>query len=668
MAVYSGNSNNNRETSSCEFLPINIAGASIMTARSASTITNGQSVTDSAILSGTISSLSGTVTYEYFSGSYCYGAGNLVGIFPVTDGVATPSTPLQFDSAGSYSWNAVFNGASYPVTSQCESLIVTGSVITTSLSATSINVGGSVFDTSTLTGITSTTSTSTTSTSTTSTSTTSTSTTSTSTTSTSTTSTAGSTVQYQYFGPGNSACSGSGTAILVFVTNGVVPDSASQQFDTPGQYSWNAVYTSGLTSATSECEPLNVDSLTTSSLSSSLVITGGSITDIATLNGGASPTGTVTFNVYSGSTSAVCTGTPTATFTVEISATTSSSTATIAGLSGGPYEVQAAYTGDANNAAATSPCGSESFTVSQAPTTVATALGAMSPLALGAIEYDTATISGAVTGFTPTGTVTYHFFHDGTCGLTPGSAADEVTTGGWPYQAHPNPDGLVPNSQSTGPLGAGSYSFSAEYSEDSNYAYAASVVCEPFAVTQVTLTISTTLVTVGTAEYDTATISGAVTGFTPTGTITYHFFQDGTCGAPDEMTGGGWPYPVHLNLDGSVPNSQSTGPLGAGSYSFQAFYSGDANYESLTSLCEPDPAITTTTTLTSSAVTVGGSAADLASNLGASFSYAMFSLPSVSSGALGTTGVWHFKLQVTDRSAWTSAYASVAMTIDSSDN
>jgi hypothetical protein len=44
---------------------------------------------------------------------------------------------------------------------------------------------------------------------------------------------------------------------------------------------------------------------------------------------------------------------------------------------------------------------------------------------------------------------------------------------------------------------------------------------------------------------------------------------------------------VTLSQDGSVPASSSSGALAAGSYGYQAAYSGDSNYQPLTGSCEP---------------------------------------------------------------------------------
>jgi hypothetical protein len=108
------------------------------------------------------------------------------------------------------------------------------------------------------------------------------------------------------------------------------------------------------------------------SLSASSIVQGGSVTDTATITGGNNPTGTITFDVYSGSTSSSCTGTPAYTQTV----TLPTASATFgSGLAAGPYEVQATYSGDANNAGpVSSPCGSEPLTVTSGACSVGTTI------------------------------------------------------------------------------------------------------------------------------------------------------------------------------------------------------------------------------------------------------------------------------------------------------
>lgn len=80
-------------------------------------------------------------------------------------------------------------------------------------------------------------------------------------------------------------------------------------------------------------------------------------------------------------------------------------------------------------------------------------------------------------------------------------------------------------------------------------------------------------VPVGSSVYDTATLSGAVG--TPGGTMTYKFWSDGDCGVSESNSGasaGGGSL-----VSGVPPRSSVEGPLVAGSYSFQATYSGDTS-------------------------------------------------------------------------------------------
>ena len=201
----------------------------------------------------------------------------------------------------------------------------------------------------------------------------------------------------------------------------------------------------------------------------------------------------------------------------------------------------------------------------------------------GASAFDTATLT--VSGPIPTGTVTYTLFSTSTSCTGP-STTQVVTLNG---------DGTVPNSSTTSTLGAGSYSYEASYSGDSNYDVSGQSTCEPFSVLQATPSISTKVFdvptnthwsgteTTGATAYDTASIEGTVAGFVPTGTVTYTLFSTST-----SCTGPSTTQVVTLNGDGTVPNSSTTSTLGAGSYSYEASYSGDSNYDvSGQSTCEP---------------------------------------------------------------------------------
>jgi alpha-tubulin suppressor-like RCC1 family protein len=87
----------------------------------------------------------------------------------------------------------------------------------------------------------------------------------------------------------------------------------------------------------------------------------------------------------------------------------------------------------------------------------------------GTSAYDTASVRGVAGLTAPTGTVSYSFFHGGSCS---GSAIRSVVK---------ISGGVVPASPTTGPLAVGEYSFRASYGGDSIYSGSASA-CEPFIV------------------------------------------------------------------------------------------------------------------------------------------------------------------------------------------
>ena len=82
---------------------------------------------------------------------------------------------------------------------------------------------------------------------------------------------------------------------------------------------------------------------------------------------------------------------------------------------------------------------------------------------------------------------------------------------------------------------------------------------------------------------DVATVSG--TAGTPTGTVSFTFFSNGTCdlNALPAPTAAGT---ITLDVTGKA-TSNSEGPLSAGSYAFQATYNGDGTYLTSTGDCEP---------------------------------------------------------------------------------
>jgi hypothetical protein len=140
-----------------------------------------------------------------------------------------------------------------------------------------------------------------------------------------------------------------------------------------------------------------------------------------------------------------------------------------------------------------------------------------------------------------------------------------------------------------GPLPPGAYSFIAIYSGDRNHQGSTSAV-EPLTIKQGSTNTATAILDaithqppsglLGESVLDTATVSG--NAFTPTGTVTYEFFTNGSASGTPAST-----QTVTLNPDGTVPHSAIHGPLAAGAYSFIAVYSGDSNHQGSTSALEP---------------------------------------------------------------------------------
>ena len=595
-AVYSGDANNSGATSSCEPLTVNKASPTITTTLSSNPIPAGGSVTDSATLSGGFQA-SGTVTYTFFSGSACAGTGTAVGTpVTVTNGIVPGSASQTFPNAGSFSWNAAYSGDgnNNVASSACEPLTVnpSGAALSTSLSANPITVGGSVTDSTTLTGV---------------------------------TANAGGTVSYSFFT--GSTCSGTGTVVgsPVTVLNGIVPNSASQTFNAAGSFSWKAVYSGDTNNAgaTSGCEPLTVNKASptvTTSLASSQITVGGSVTDSATLSGGFQAGGTVTYNFFSGST---CSGTPTPVGTpVTVTAGVIPNSASQTFNNAGSFSWNAAYSGDSNNNGANSGC--EPFTVNKASPSITTSLSA-NPINQGASVIDSATLTNS---FQADGTVTYTFFAGSTCTGTGTQVGGPVTVA----------NGIVPSSGPQTFASAGSFSWNAIYSGDANNSGATSA-CEPLTVNTVNVvTISTALssnsITVGGSVTDSATLSQVTSN--AGGTVTYSFFAGFACSGTGTVVGS-----AVTVTNGLVPNSAFQTFNSVGSFSWNAVYGGDANNAGATSGCEPltvnqaSPTIATTVSATNP--TVGSAVHDSATlsngfNAGGTVTYTLFFFASACSG------------------------------------
>jgi large repetitive protein len=415
--------------------------------------------------------------------------------------------------------------------------------------------------------------------------------------------TATGTVTYQlYSGLDCKAGNELGSAGQVTMSGGNVPASVDSPVLQAGDYSYQAVYSGdgNYNGSTGDCEPFAVAKAPTSSATivfdaatnaawSGSEATGSSAYDTAAVSGqqGAIvPTGTVTYKFF---TNGGCNAPADSSNTVSLNSGNVPNSSTHGPLPAGSYSFQAVYSGDGNYTGSTGAC--EPFSLGIPPTSTATIVfdaatnaawsGSEAP---GASAYDTAAVSGQQGTIVPTGTVSYTLFTNGTCdGI--GTAAGTVTL---------DLKGDVPNSDATGPLAAGSYSFQAVYSGDNNYATSTGS-CEPFTVNQASSSTDTVVkdhagdvvdtanpAAFGSKVHDTATVTA--NPFTATGTVTYQLYTGLDCKAGNTV---GSAETVTLDAKGNVPDSSETSALNAGDYSYQAVYAGDVNYTGSTGPCEP---------------------------------------------------------------------------------
>jgi hypothetical protein len=467
VAAYSGDTDNALTTSGCGAEPITVSQdqPSITTTASTPSVAIGATVYDTATLSGSTATAGGTVTYSVYGSANCSGLLTTLGPVSVANGTVPASPdwtavgPAQTDYfLASYSGdtnNAAANSgcATDPVT-----VSANVATVTTQASAPSVSIGSSIYDSGTLAGA---------------------------------TPTAGGTVTYDVYS--NANCSGLLNTIgVVTVTNGSVPISPSwTALGPPGTYYFVAWYSGDLNngSAISGCaaDPvsvnLNAPSISTV-LSATAVNIGGNDYDTATLSGSTAAGGTVTYDLYSGPN---CSG-QIATFgpvTVTNGSVPNSPTWTPS--SAGTDYFVASYSGDANNAPATSACSAEPVTISPNAPTISTQLSATT-VAIGGTAHDTATLAGATTN--AGGTVTYSVYSSASCtGLITTLGPLTIT------------NGSVPNSPTWTAISAGTYYFVASYSGDTNNRSATSgCSSEPISVTTTTLIAGSLAINNGTGN------------------------------------------------------------------------------------------------------------------------------------------------------------------------
>ncbi len=598
QAAYSGDANNNGNTSPCtsEVLTVNRNAPSIATVLSATSVALGALVHDTAVLSGATSSAGGTATYSVYSDNQCSTLAKAAGTKTVTNGAVPNSDAISFGSAGTYYWQVAYSGdannaaAMSPCTSEVLTVNPNSTSIATQLSATSAAIGAQVHDSATLSGV---------------------------------TSNAGGSVTYTVYM--DSSCSGGvANAGTKPVTNGSVPDSDAVSFPSAGTYYWQAAYSgdanngASISPCTSEVLTVNPNSTSIATrLSVTSAAIGSSVHDTATLTGATSNAGgTVTYTVYSDTT---CKNGIQDAGTKTVTNGNVPNSDAVSFDAAGTYYWQAAYSGDANNIASTSPCTSEIVTINANSPSVSTVLSASSA-AIGASVHDSATLSGATSN--AGGTVTYTVYGDSEC-------TSVATTAGTKTVA----SGVVPDSDAVTFGSAGTYYWQAAYSGDANNNGAVSpCTSEVLTVEPNSPSISTSLSAattgIGTLVHDTAKLSSATAN--AGGTVSYTVYGDGECTTVVKTAG------TKIVTSGSVPDSDAVSFGSAGTYYWKAVYSGDANNDGAVSPCTSEvltvdpnsPSLSTTLSTTSAAI--GASVHDTAqlsgatSNAGGTVSYRVY--------------------------------------------
>ena len=334
----------------------------------------------------------------------------------------------------------------------------------------------------------------------------------------------------------------------------------------------------------------------TPNLSLNVVTVKHSVTDSAVISNGFSPTGTVSYQYFVGRT---CSGTANPVGTpVKMAGGLIPGSAVQFFVSLGNYSWSVVYSGDANNYPATGPC--QSLVVNKEGPVASTVLSATT-IAFGSSVTDSVTLTG--TTFSAGGTVIYEYFTGGYCAGTPTDVGVPVIVIG----------GATSPSIAQVFKTAGTYSWNAVYSGDlSNNGTTSS--CERLnvrGIPTIYLTLSVSTIPPGGSIFAVSTLNGT----TPNagGTVQYEFFSGSACSGVATIIGSA------VGVTNSVVPGSASQQFGvAGTYSFNAVYSGDANNNGATSACTlltvaapPATTTTTTTAFTGSSTTAALLSADV---------------------------------------------------------
>ncbi|MEA2931627.1 MAG: hypothetical protein QOI56_412, partial [Actinomycetota bacterium] len=239
----------------------------------------------------------------------------------------------------------------------------------------------------------------------------------------------------------------------------------------PGTYRWvaAAAATSTTPAVSGTCGDVDEDVVVvqdtptlTTQATPTTAASGQSVHDVATVSGGISPSGTVSFALYA---DAACTAPAVFTSPGQPPAAGTAVSPDVAPAAPGTYHWVATYSGDIANAAVTGACDdpNEQVTVTRATPTITTQATPTTAFVLDPI-HDVATLSG---GASPTGTVTFVLYGDQSCSVPVTTSAGRALLGG------------IATSDDVSPQAPGTYHWVASYSGDDNNAAVSGACNDP---------------------------------------------------------------------------------------------------------------------------------------------------------------------------------------------
>ena len=384
-------------------------------------------------------------------------------------------------------------------------------------------------------------------------------------------------ISFEVFGPGDPTCSGPALspAPAAAAVSGE-GEYASGEFTPPeaGVYHWSAHYSDDPENpaanppADSTCSAISTVSKASPGLTAAASDgdVNTAIHDEATVTGGFSPSGEVVFRVY-GPADTTCL-TPLETDAVPLEEGDALS-ADFIPQQAGEFRWTASYEGDANNEAASLPCGSanQTSTVGKASPTLAGT--ATSTVGVGSSITDEVTVAS---GFDAGGQLVFRAYGPGdqTCSGAVRHEATVAVDGNGPY----SPSGFAPE--------AGVYRWAVEYEGDENNE-PASLPCGSSNQASTVSKASPTLAGVATSAVVGSSITDGVTlasGFDAGGQLAFRAYGPG-----DQTCSGAVKYEASVAVDGNGSYSPPGFSPEAGLYRWTVAYSGDANNEAASLPC-----------------------------------------------------------------------------------